>query len=307
MGSPDPQEASVVGVAQGYYTADLSAPAVYMLERARDEHGQDKAGAYLLKQQIRYVSADGRSWTVPASPDHSLETDLASIPIFASWLVPKDGTHTPAALIHDAMVLDPGETPCYTPPGVERDEADRLFREGLQHLGVRLIRRWLMWAAVSIPTLWTMRGARVYRRILIALLSWFCVVGLFGVLDVLDLPGAITFPSWVPLIHDRVLSWQLVGVSEGPFPSETVRFLAIAAVSTAVYCVVWWERWRFALCTGLALSLVTVAMATPIVTFLMYSALEEVIGFFLQVGKKRGKVRGRVRSAQWVEKLAQRV
>lgn len=51
--------------AQGYYDADLRGPALYVLERARDEQGADMAGSYLLKEQISYVSRDGRHWTVP--------------------------------------------------------------------------------------------------------------------------------------------------------------------------------------------------------------------------------------------------
>jgi hypothetical protein len=49
---------------------------------------------------IRFVSA--------CAPTHTdtFRTDLASIPFFATWLVPRDGKHTPAALLHDSLYAD---------------------------------------------------------------------------------------------------------------------------------------------------------------------------------------------------------
>lgn len=74
-------------------------------------------------------------------------TDLASVPQSLHWFVSPYGTHTPAALIHDRLIgIDPplaGLTDAY---------ADRYFRSMLQDLGVRWIRRWLMWTAVALRT-----------------------------------------------------------------------------------------------------------------------------------------------------------
>lgn len=43
-------------------------------------------------ESFEYVDADGRWYRVP----ESAETDLASIPNFLTWLVPRDGVYTPA-------------------------------------------------------------------------------------------------------------------------------------------------------------------------------------------------------------------
>ena len=296
---------------QGYYDASLTRPAIYVLERARDDAGHDVPGTYLLTRQISYVSRDGRRWTVPAEANKAFRTDLASIPSFASWLVPKDGSHTPAALIHDAMVLDRDEKPSYAPadPVVEREDADRLFREGMQHLGVRLLRRWMMWTAVSIPTFASSHGHHWVRRLMLLPLGVFLVIGLFGVPDVFDVPGAITFPDSIPVLGDRVLAWQLHGVTESQsFLEELGRFVLIAIVGSALYALVWFgSRWRFGLVSGLGLSFLTVAMAIPVVTFFIYRGLEEVIALPLLIRKKRGGETGRVRSAQWVETLAKKL
>jgi hypothetical protein len=299
------------GAPQGYYDATLTQQAVYVLERARDEQGRDKAGRYLLLRQVAYVSKDGRRWTVPAEQGQRFETDLASVPSLAAWLVPRDGSHTPAALIHDAMVLGDDEIPCYDPadPVVAREEADRLFREGMQHLGVRFLRRWLMWTAVSIPTFAGRHGHYWVRRLMLAPLVVFAVIGLFGVPDVVDLPGAVTVPDWVPGAGGREIGWQLYGVTESPsFLAELGRFLAIAGIGSALYALVWFgSRWRFGLVAGLGLSSLTFAMAVPFVAFALYRALEEVIALFLLVRQQRGADTGRVRSAQWVERLAHRL
>lgn len=101
-------------------------------------------------------SGDGqpRTFKVPKD-DFRMETDLASVPPFLTWLVPKDGRHTPAALLHDALM--PHDELWYLGPDLDRVEADRIFRNAMQHLGVAFLRRWAMWGAVSLATFMTRR------------------------------------------------------------------------------------------------------------------------------------------------------
>lgn len=93
---------------------------------------------------FRYRHKRGE-WLVPHSEEFR-ETDLASVPGFLLWLVPRYGLHTLAALLHDQLVKPGGR-----PPG-GRVEADTIFRDALGELGVPWIRRWMMWAAVSLGT-----------------------------------------------------------------------------------------------------------------------------------------------------------
>lgn len=75
------------------------------------------------------------------------ETDLASVPVFLRWFVSSYGRHTPAALIHDHLIgVDPPI------PGISAQKADRYFRHMLEDLGIRFIRRWLMWTATAFRT-----------------------------------------------------------------------------------------------------------------------------------------------------------
>ena len=90
---------------------------------------------------FKYRRTDAEPWTtVPDKPKHK-KTDLASVPGFLLWLVPRYGAHTLAALLHDQLVHG------------NRPEADTIFRDALGELKVPLIRRWFMWAAVSLATM----------------------------------------------------------------------------------------------------------------------------------------------------------
>jgi uncharacterized protein DUF1353 len=71
---------------------------------------------------------------IPADPV-TFRTDLASIPWFFAWLVPGLGTHLPAILVHDALVLSKGEAPAHIGPAVDREDADRILRDAMASLG----------------------------------------------------------------------------------------------------------------------------------------------------------------------------
>lgn len=83
---------------------------------------------------LHYLGPEG-DWLVPAG----FVTDFASIPTFVTWLIPKHGQHTLAAILHDWLIAHP-----VVPP---RD-TDRIFRRVLGELGVPPVRRALMWAGV---------------------------------------------------------------------------------------------------------------------------------------------------------------
>jgi Protein of unknown function (DUF1353) len=289
-------------MAQGYYNVTFTGPAVYTLRRAVDKQGRDKPGSYLLQESISYETRDDRRWTVRATPEAPFETDLASIPTLASWLVPKDGSHTPAALIHDAMVLGKKELPAYEPcdPLVSREDADTIFRQGMQFLGVRFVRRWMMWAAVSIPTFSKLAW---WRALLVGVgLAVFGYLGLFGVPDVFDVPGEITVPC-----TDWHLTWSAHWIDEGSLRGELGRFLLLAVVGSVIYAVLWArKRWRFGMTIGLALSFLTFPLAITAVAFVLLAAVEAVIATGLLIAKRRGRDRGRVRAPAVVEDLAAR-
>ncbi len=66
-------------------------------------------------------------------------TDLASVPRIFTWLVPRYGVYTKAAIVHDFL--------CET-KSINRADADGLFRRMMRELDVSFLLRWMMWAAV---------------------------------------------------------------------------------------------------------------------------------------------------------------
>lgn len=105
-------------------------------------------------------------------------TDLASVPHPLRWFVSPYGLHTPAALLHDRLIGHEA------PEGLERADADRLFRQVLDCLGVPFLRRWLMWSAVALGTRWAAGG---WRRLAIAV---WTVLSLAGTVILVD--GIVT-------------------------------------------------------------------------------------------------------------------
>ena len=162
----DPIEPSRFGGPDG--TGD----AVYLLQRV---------GPGLFRLELPFNYRDPHHPTpfvIPADVD-TFTTDLGSIPRWFTWLVPFTGRHIPAMLVHDAMVLAPGETPTYGGDTVDRVEADRILRDAMAHLGTRRLRRWLVWAAVAAATAQSCRTPRWWWRW--APFAWGLVIAAIGV------------------------------------------------------------------------------------------------------------------------------
>jgi hypothetical protein len=111
---------------------------------------------------------------VPASSKDPFVTDLLSVPRSLTWLIPRYGMYTKAAVLHDYLCQTVGKetievypTPATAAkraaaPGEpqiirleDRSDADEIFRLAMTELGVPWARRWLMWSAVNLATLWT--------------------------------------------------------------------------------------------------------------------------------------------------------
>ena len=89
-------------------------------------------------------------FTVPKG----FKTDFASIPRILQILVPKNGSHDAAAIIHDFLYrrqpFVPSPAPSQAMQRISRKDADRLFRRIMRELGVNCIRYNLMYAGVRI-------------------------------------------------------------------------------------------------------------------------------------------------------------
>lgn len=217
-----------------------------------------------LRLELR--SVDGRDFTllrrIAFRSDHYEEcfvvpadlrrftTDLASVPALFTWLVPKSGDFLPAAVLHDALTR-PG---AFIGPDTDRDgepfgraEADRIFREAMIGLGTGRVRAWLMWAAVTLTTMWH-SGRTWTRAVLVGLLGAVVLLGVLATLDFFDLIDVVPWMGG----PDTRWWWELVTGAVG-----AIGIPALLGLS-------WGRFWRAGVITGVALAFllhVTVALA----------------------------------------------
>jgi hypothetical protein len=107
------------------------------------------ATRWVLDEPVLYRGE--RHWfEVPAG----FETDFASVPRVLTWLLPRYGVYTRAAILHDYLWLlaDYGL--------ISRVDADGILRRALRELGVSVVRRWLMWTAVRLGAVARSRSIR---------------------------------------------------------------------------------------------------------------------------------------------------
>lgn len=214
--------------------------------------GSDRCAEAVLRQvdptkftslePFRYVENGATRFNVP--PNEA--TDLASVPPLLTWLVPRYGRHTLPALLHDFL---------QHLPGVTSEQADRCFRVAMQGTEVPFVRRWLMWAAVMMRTLWNLTKHRTVERVRVV-----AYAGLFG------LSGVVLWPLLaVALLRD----W---------WPLSTVALIAaVALVSPLVLCWVFGRRWRVGLLAGSALLAIAFPTAMVALATLVYLAVEWLV------------------------------
>src|SRR4051794_37527001 len=93
-------------------------------------------------------------------------TDLASVPRVFTWLFPRYGRYTKAAVVHDFLCQQFSRQRSDRAGGevlvVDRSDADEVFLALMRELQVPKLRRRLMWAAVSWATL--LSTAAIGRR-----------------------------------------------------------------------------------------------------------------------------------------------
>lgn len=87
-------------------------------------------------------------------------TDFASIPRFLHACFPPDGPWGPAAIVHDYLYREGRCGPDEDARCATRRDADAVFLEGMDDLGVPWYQRWPMWLAVRLFGWWGYRPTR---------------------------------------------------------------------------------------------------------------------------------------------------
>ena len=96
----------------------------------------DDEDEFILTKPLTRQTAFG-AFTAPVG----FHTDLASVPwqVLRSW--PRFGRHAPAAITHDLIYREPGHF------GLDREDADRVFKDLLRADGVRYGDVEILWRA----------------------------------------------------------------------------------------------------------------------------------------------------------------
>ncbi len=160
-------------------------------------------------------------------------TDLTSVPRALTWFVGRFGRHTPAALLHDALLDRVTGGPEPRLRGYE--DADHAFLEALECLNVPPLRRVTMWAAVAFGT-----RSRVGGMATVAIWAWVIafVVGTFvlgaGILhgNVVAAAAAFLMPFLGALLWGRQYRAGLVASYAAVFVAAPTL---LGAITYAVY------------------------------------------------------------------------
>jgi hypothetical protein len=154
--------------------------------------GDEAAQAAFLLEQISdktfAVAGDGFQYNragdsaVVVTSASLPSTDFASIPRYMAWLLSRYGRHTPAALVHDQLVVK-------NMTFADRTAADRTFRDMLDDLNVPPVMSRVMWAAVTLAT-----HMSCAKRTRIAMVLWFAVAAAGIALLVV---GIATTTAWM--------------------------------------------------------------------------------------------------------------
>ena len=259
------------GSGAGGEPADPSKDILVVLDRQLDSDGRE---VFVLKRRIAYDDRRCGELIVPPKFE-SFTTDLTSVPALFSWLVPKTGAHLPAALIHDGLVWDPKsptQTQTYISTAgnvVDRVEADRVFRDGMADTGTGLVRRWLVWTAVTLATMLsaqdtsTSRLWRAYYRIIV-------VATLFSVAWL----GYVSTADLFDRTDDWPLTYELSWMADRSFAAELVTGAAGAIVIPAVIGLLWGKFRAAGWIAGIGVALLLHVTIGVLAVTLVYIVLE---------------------------------
>lgn len=270
--------------------ADPATPPRIVLERVETGDLHRRTERFRMLRRIAYLDREHGLLLVPRDLG-GFTSDLTSVPMLFTWLVPRTGRHLPPALLHDGLVHGRGEEPTYVAPAgvvLDRVEADRVFRAAMRDTDTGLVRSWLVWSAVTLGTI--RAGSASWSRathlrylltaaaslLLIAVLGVLATLDLLDVLDVLpwmgerplavELAGGLAAAVVVPLVLG--LTWgrfAVAGAVSGIALAVLLHVTAVLAVLTAAYQGAEWLARRRPLAAAVAAAAVVAALFVLVV------------------------------------------
>ncbi len=270
--------------------ANPASPPRIVLERVEAGDLHRRTESFRMLRRIAYLDREHGLLLVPKDLG-TFTSDLTSVPMLFTWLVPRTGRHLPPALLHDGLVHARDEPPTYLAGNgdvLDRVEADRVFRAAMRDTDTGLVRSWLVWSAVTLGTIragsasWS--RARHLRYLLTAAVS-LLVVAALGVLATLDLFDVVDVLPWmgerstglelvgglagavvVPLLLG--LAWgrfAVAGVVSGIALAVLLHVTALLALLTAAYQLAEWLARRRPLAAGVVAAAVVLAFLVLVV------------------------------------------
>ncbi len=231
-----------------FFGSNIHTKASFVLEWIADER-------FALREQFRYrYEKTGDIFIVPRELGR-FSTDFASVPSFATWLVPRVGNHAPAAVLHDALVAPQGAPTDHIGREVTRDEADEIFHTAMVELGVPFIRRWLLHLGVRAGTAMTLARRRVFvmvTSVVLLVLLTLTLLDLFDRAEFLPWMGDRPFLVELPLGLAALLAWVGLAALAAPGHRRVVLgaglflvFLALPLVAIQLTTSVYYLAERF--------------------------------------------------------------
>jgi hypothetical protein len=169
-----------------------------------------------------------------------METDLASIPGPLRWFVGTYGIHTPAVLIHDRLI----PTPKHLQGKMTDQFADRYLRFMLQDLGMRWLKRWVMWAGVAMRTRWAAGGLKMLSVLV-----------------------------WVVAALAEMTTFAIAAVN------GSVGWMIVAAIAIFVFAGLWEKQYGAGIVAGLAAPWLLPPAVLAVIGLVVYVMLEFVLGW----------------------------
>lgn len=204
-----------------------------------------------LRSRIRYLGRTGLEGRVPDATiaririldpgDDGFLTDLGSVPGPTRWFLGSYGEHTPAVIIHDWLIPTSQTTGL---AGLTDQYADRYMRFMLEQVGVRWLKRWIMWAAVALRTRYAAGGL---RRISVVVWLLAAVIGMSTLLY------TATFGD---------VGWVTVA----------------AAAAPALFAGLWGRQYGAGLIAGVAAPWLLPPSVVAVIGYAIYYVIERVYG-----------------------------
>ena len=278
----------------GAEPADPSKDILVVLDRRLDAvNGRE---AFVLKRRIAYDDRRCGELIVPTALERVQDRPHVG-PGTVCLAGSEDGRPSPGCVDPRCADLEPvgrrhRQYIATTGTVIDRVEADRIFRDGMADTGTGLVRRWLVWTAVTLATMLSAQGTSpsplgraYYRFIVVATLFSIAWLGYVSTADLFDRTD-----DW-PLTYE--LSWM----ADRSFAAELMIGVAAAIVVPIVLGLLWGKFRTAGWIAGIGVALLLHVTLGVLAVTAIYIALEWLAAKLpaMLLARRRGRRRRDVR------------